>query len=306
MQNIELDTTRGIRLKQNIEKAKTLIEAIPYIKSFTGKTVVIKYGGSAMVDARIRDLMMKDIAVLKLLGIQVVLVHGGGPFINESLKNFNKEAEFKEGLRVTDKETMQVVEMVLSGKINKEIVNDIQKVGIQSVGISGKDGMTLKAKKLMPNGLDLGFVGEIVSVDTKLIDSLIASDFLPVLAPVGRDDEGNTYNINADYAAVAIAGALNAQKLVFVTDVAGVMADVDDAKSLITQMTVAQAQENIDNGIISGGMIPKVECCIAAVNSGVKTVHIIDGRVEHSMLLEIFTQEGIGTMFKKNGDDKGE
>ena len=293
-------------MKQNIEKAKTLIEAIPYIKSFTGKTVVIKYGGSAMVDARIRDLMMKDIAVLKLLGIQVVLVHGGGPFINESLKNFNKEAEFKEGLRVTDKETMQVVEMVLSGKINKEIVNDIQKVGIQSVGISGKDGMTLKAKKLMPNGLDLGFVGEIVSVDTKLIDSLIASDFLPVLAPVGRDDEGNTYNINADYAAVAIAGALNAQKLVFVTDVAGVMADVDDAKSLITQMTVAQAQENIDNGIISGGMIPKVECCIAAVNSGVKTVHIIDGRVEHSMLLEIFTQEGIGTMFKKNGDDKGE
>lgn len=295
-----------MELKQNIEKAKTLIEAIPYIKSFTGKTVVIKYGGSAMVDAKIRDLMMKDIAVLKLLGIQVVLVHGGGPFINESLKNFNKEPEFKEGLRVTDKETMQVVEMVLSGKINKEIVNDIQKVGIQAVGISGKDGMTLKARKLTPSGLDLGFVGEIVSVDTKLIDSLIASDFLPVLAPVGRDDEGNTYNINADYAAVAIAGALNAQKLVFVTDVAGVMADVDDYKSLITQMTVAEAQENIDNGIISGGMIPKVECCIAAVESGVKTVHIIDGRVEHSMLLEIFTQEGIGTMFKKNGDDKDE
>lgn len=293
-------------MKQNIEKAKTLIEAIPYIKSFTGKTVVIKYGGSAMVDAKIRDLMMKDIAVLKLLGIQVVLVHGGGPFINESLKNFNKEPEFKEGLRVTDKETMQVVEMVLSGKINKEIVNDIQKVGIQAVGISGKDGMTLKARKLTPSGLDLGFVGEIVSVDTKLIDSLIASDFLPVLAPVGRDDEGNTYNINADYAAVAIAGALNAQKLVFVTDVAGVMADVDDYKSLITQMTVAEAQENIDNGIISGGMIPKVECCIAAVESGVKTVHIIDGRVEHSMLLEIFTQEGIGTMFKKNGDEKDE
>lgn len=296
----------GITMKQSIDKAEVLIEVIPYIRSFTGKTVVIKYGGSAMVDKKIKELIMEDIAVLKLLGIQVVLVHGGGPFINESLKKFNKEAEFKEGLRVTDKETMEVVEMVLSGKINKEIVNDIQKIGVQSVGISGKDGMTLKAKKLITNGLDLGFVGEIESVDTKLIDSLIASDFLPVIAPVGRDEDGNTYNINADYAAVAIASALNAQKLVFVTDVAGVMKDVDNPESLIKQMTVSEARENIENGIISGGMIPKVECCIDAVERGVKTVHIIDGRVEHSMLLEIFTQEGVGTMFKKNGDDKVE
>ena len=293
-------------MKQHIDKAKTLIEAIPYIKSFTGKTVVIKYGGSAMVDERIRELMMKDIAVLKLLGIEIVLVHGGGPFINENLKKFNKQPEFKEGLRVTDKETMEVVEMVLSGKINKEIVNDIQKVGVRAVGISGKDGMTLKAKKIMNNGLDLGFVGEIEEVDTKLIDSLISSDFLPVIAPVGRDEEGNTYNINADYAAVAIASALNAQKLVFVTDVAGVMADIDDPNSLIKQMNVKEAYANIENGIISGGMIPKVECCIDAVENGVKTVHIIDGRVEHSMLLEIFTQQGIGTMFKKNGDEKCE
>ncbi len=296
----------GITMKQSIDKAEVLIEVIPYIRSFTGKTVVIKYGGSAMVDKKIKELIMEDIAVLKLLGIQVVLVHGGGPFINESLKKFNKEAEFKEGLRVTDKETMEVVEMALSGKINKEIVNDIQKIGVQSVGISGKDGMTLKAKKLITNGLDLGFVGEIESVDTKLIDSLIASDFLPVIAPVGRDEDGNTYNINADYAAVAIASALNAQKLVFVTDVAGVMKDVDNPESLIKQMTVSEARENIENGIISGGMIPKVECCIDAVERGVKTVHIIDGRVEHSMLLEIFTQEGVGTMFKKNGDDKVE
>lgn len=293
-------------MKRHIDKAKILIEAIPYIKSFTGKTVVIKYGGSAMVNEKIRELMMKDIAFLKLLGIQIVLVHGGGPFINESLKNFNKEPEFKEGLRVTDTETMEVVEMVLSGKINKEIVNDIQKVGIKSVGISGKDGMMLKAKKLMTNGLDLGFVGEIEEVDTSLIDSLISSDFLPVIAPVGRDEEGNTYNINADYAAVAIAGALNSQKLVFVTDVSGVMADVDDSDSLITQMNVREARENIQSGVISGGMIPKVECCIDAVENGVNTVHIIDGRVEHSLLLEIFTQEGIGTMFKKNGDDKCE
>ncbi len=293
-------------MKQHIDKAKTLIEAIPYIKSFTGKKVVIKYGGSAMVDTRIRDLMMKDIAVLKLLGIEIVLVHGGGPFINEYLKKFNKQPEFKEGLRVTDAETMDVVEMVLSGKINKEIVNDIQKAGIPAVGISGKDGLTLKAKKLISNGLDLGFVGDIEKVDTKLIDTLLDADFLPVIAPVGRDEEGNTYNINADYAAVAIASALSAQKLVFVTDVAGVMEDVDDPNSLIKQMTVDQAKENIENGIISGGMIPKVECCIDAVEQGVNTVHIIDGRVEHSMLLEIFTQEGIGTMFKKNGDDVSE
>lgn len=293
-------------MKQHIEKAKNLVEAIPYIKSFTGKTVVIKYGGSAMVDERIRDLMMKDISVLKLLGIEIVLVHGGGPFINEYLEKFNKKPEFKEGLRVTDKETMGIVEMVLSGKINKEIVNDIQKVGVRSVGVSGKDGMTLGAKKLKPNGLDLGFVGEIISVDTSLIKSLIKSDFLPVIAPVGRDEEGNTYNINADYAAVAIASALDAQKLVFVTDVDGVMKDVDDDKSLISQMNVEEAYKYIESGVISGGMIPKVECCISAVENGVKTVHIIDGRVEHSMLLEIFTQQGIGTMFTKNGDDKNE
>lgn len=290
----------------NIDRVNSLIEAIPYIKQFTGKKVVIKYGGSAMINFRIRKLMMNDIAVLKLLGIEVVLVHGGGPFINEYLEKFNKEPEFKEGLRVTDAETMGIVEMVLSGKLNKEIVNDVQKAGIKAVGISGKDAMTFTTKKLMPHGLDLGFVGEIESVDTKLIDSLLASNFLPVIAPIGRDEEGHTYNINADYAAVGLASALSAEKLVFVTDVPGVMKDVDDPDSLIKQMTVDQAKENIENGSISGGMIPKVECCIDAVERGVKRVHIIDGRVEHSMLLEIFTQEGIGTMFKKNGDDLSE
>ena len=293
-------------MEKHINKAKTLIEAIPYIQSFRGKTVVVKYGGSAMVDERIKELMTKDIALLKLLGIEIVLVHGGGPFINENLKKLNKQAEFKEGLRVTDEETMEIVEMVLSGKINKEIVNDIQKNGVQSVGISGKDGMTLKAKKLLVNGLDIGFVGEIESVDTKLIDCLLGCGFIPVVAPIGRDDEGNTYNVNADYAAVSIAEALNAQKLVFITDVKGVMKDVNNPESLITQMNVKEARENIENGIISGGMIPKVECCIEAVERGVETVHIIDGRVEHSMLLEIFTQEGIGTMFKKNGDVKND
>lgn len=293
-------------MEKHIDKAKTLIEAIPYIQSFRGTTVVIKYGGSAMVDENIKELMMKDIVLFNLLGIKIVLVHGGGPFINKTLNIFNKKCEFKEGLRVTDEETMEIVEMVLSGKINKEIVNDIQKNGVPSVGISGKDGMTFKAKKKLVNGEDIGFVGEIESVNTLLIESLLKEGFIPVVAPVGRDDKGNTYNINADYAAVAIASALKAQKLVFVTDVKGVMKDINDPKSLISMMNLKEAKENIENNIISGGMIPKVECCIEAVETGVKTVHIIDGRIEHSMILEIFTQEGIGTMFIKDGGEGNE
>lgn len=285
-------------MEQHINKAKVLIEAIPYIQSFRGKTVVVKYGGSAMVDSKIKEMMMQDIALFKLIGVNIVLVHGGGPFINKMLDRMNIEPKFIEGLRVTDSDTMEVVEMVLSGKINKEIVNDIQKLGLKATGISGKDGMTLRAEKLMKNGLDLGYVGSIVDVDTGLIDSLLDSGQIPVVAPVGRDSEGNTYNINADYAAVSIAAALKAQKLVFVTDVRGVMEDVENPDSLISLMSVEQAKDKIEEGIISGGMIPKVECCIDAVESGVETVHIIDGRVEHSMLLEIFTQDGIGTMFK--------
>ncbi|OHW62534.1 acetylglutamate kinase [Andreesenia angusta] len=285
-------------MEQHINKAKVLIEAIPYIQSFRGKTVVVKYGGSAMVDSKIKEMMMQDIALFKLIGVNIVLVHGGGPFINKMLDRMSIEPKFIEGLRVTDSDTMEVVEMVLSGKINKEIVNDIQKLGLKATGISGKDGMTLRAEKLMKNGLDLGYVGSIVDVDTGLIDSLLDSGQIPVVAPVGRDSEGNTYNINADYAAVSIAAALKAQKLVFVTDVRGVMEDVENPDSLISLMSVAQAKDKIEEGIISGGMIPKVECCIDAVESGVETVHIIDGRVEHSMLLEIFTQDGIGTMFK--------
>ncbi|KNF09382.1 acetylglutamate kinase ArgB [Gottschalkia purinilytica] len=285
-------------MEKHINKAKTLIEAIPYIQSFRGKTVVIKYGGSAMIDEEIKAMMMQDIALLKLIGIEIVLVHGGGPFINETLHRMNKESKFIDGLRVTDKETMEIAEMVLSGKINKEIVNDIEKNGLKAVGISGKDGMTLKAKKKIVNGIDIGYVGDIVDVDTNLITCLLQCGYIPVIAPIGRDEEGNTYNINADYAAVAIAGALNAQKLVYVTDVKGVMEDINDPKSLITLMTVNEAKKNIESGTIYGGMIPKVECCVSAVEKGVDTVHIIDGRVEHSILLEIFTQEGIGTMFK--------
>lgn len=287
-------------MQKNIDKAKILIEAIPYIQKFRGKTVVIKYGGSAMIDEKIKKMMIEDIALLKLIGMNIVLVHGGGPFINDTLSKMNKKPKFKNGLRVTDEETMEIVEMVLSGKVNKNIVNDIQKMEIKAVGISGKDGMTLKAKKLLKDGIDLGYVGEIIEVDQTLIDGLIKAGAIPVIAPIGRDEDGNTYNVNADYAAVSIASKLNAQKLVFVTDVKGVMKDINDPDSLISFMNVEEAKENINKGIIYGGMIPKVECCIDAVENGVNTVHIIDGNLDHSMLLEIFTQDGIGTMFGRN------
>lgn len=288
-----------IDMEKHINKAKILIEAIPYIQSFRGKTVVVKYGGSAMIDENIKRMMMEDITILKLLGINIVLVHGGGPFINEVLKKMNKEPKFVNGLRYTDDETMEIVEMVLSGKINKQIVNDLQKLGIKATGISGKDGMTLEAKKIDKDGEDLGQVGEIINVDNSLIKALLDNGQVPIMAPVGSDKLGNTFNINADYGAVAVAASLEAQKLVFVTDVKGVMKDVKDPDSLISCMDIKEARENITSGIINGGMIPKVECCIDAVESGVETVHIVDGRLEHSMLLEIFTQEGIGTMFVK-------
>ncbi len=285
-------------MEVHINKAKVLIEAIPYIKSFSGKTVVIKYGGSAMVDKIMKENIIKDISLLKLIGINIILVHGGGPIINETLEKMNKEPIFIDGLRQTDAETMEITEMVLAGKINKEIVNDILKNGLDAVGISGKDGSTLLAKKKMVNGNDIGYVGEIIDVRTNLIESLMDNGFIPVIAPIGRDEFGNTYNINADYAAVKIAGALKAQKLVYITDVKGVLRDISDDKSLISNMTITEAEENISNGVITGGMIPKVEGCVDAVKKGVKTVHIIDGRVEHSLLLEIFTQKGIGTMFE--------
>lgn len=286
-------------MNDNLKKASTLIEAIPYIKEFSGKTFVIKYGGSAMIDEKIKKLLIKDIILFKLLGIEIVIVHGGGPFIKEALERFNKPTSFIDGLRVTDEETMEIVEMVLSGKVNKEIVNSIQENGVPSVGISGKDGNIINARKKEVENGDLGFVGEIASVDTSLIKVLLGSGFIPVISPVGRDKNGQTYNINADYAAVEIASSLNAQKLIFITDVKGVMTDVDDENSLIPFMNLEDAREHIDKDIILGGMIPKVECCIKAVENGTKQVHIIDGRMEHSMILEIFTQEGIGTMFIK-------
>jgi acetylglutamate kinase len=287
-------------MQKYIDKAKTLIEALPYIKTFSGKTVVVKYGGNAMLNEELKKSVIQDVVLMKLVGILPVIVHGGGPEINKMLKQIDKQPEFVRGLRVTDEETMEVVEMVLSGKVNKEIVMNIQNQGFMAAGISGKDGNTLKARKKLVDGEDAGLIGEVSEVNTHLIKTLIQNDFIPVIAPTGMDDEGNTYNINADYAAAAIAGALEAEKLVFLTDIEGVLRDVNDKDSIISQMTVTEAQNLINTGVISGGMIPKVDCCIEGVKKGVKTVHILDGRVEHSLLIEIFTAMGIGTMIGKD------
>ncbi len=283
-------------MQQYIDKAKILIEALPFIKRFYDKTVVIKYGGSALINPQIKDTLIKDIALMKLVGMHPVIVHGGGPDINAFLKKMQIESKFINGLRVTDDDTMQIVEMVLAGKLNKDIVTDIELQGVKAVGISGKDGGILKAEKINKDGVDYGWVGDVVKVDPTLVNSLIKDDFIPVIAPIGKDEKGNTYNINADYAAVAIAGALQAEKLVFLTDVEGVMRDINDPDSIMSFIQSREIEGLIRDGIISGGMIPKIECCMAAVNKGVNHVHILDGRVEHCLILEIFTPEGIGTM----------
>lgn len=286
-------------MQKYINKAKILIEALPYIKEFSGKTVVIKYGGSAMVDPILNERVIEDIVLMKLVGFQPVIVHGGGKEISDMLNKVGIKSSFYNGLRVTTEETVEVVEMVLAGKVNKSIVQMIQNHDINAVGISGKDGKTLKVKKKVVEGADIGFVGDISKVDPKLIKSLVENDFIPVIAPVGTDNQGLTYNINADYAASAIAGALNAEKLIFLTDVQGVMKDINDETSLVSKLTIEQVEQLKAEGIIAGGMIPKVDCCVEGLNAGVKNVHILDGRVEHSMLLEIFTKSGVGTMFGK-------
>ncbi|MHC1692770.1 MAG: acetylglutamate kinase [Sphaerochaetaceae bacterium] len=283
-------------MKREIEKANVLIEALPYIRRFAGSIVVVKYGGSAMVDNDIKMSVIQDIAMLKRIGIKPVVVHGGGNTITQLLDRLGKKSQFVDGLRVTDAETAQVAEMVLSGNISKELVQCLQSQGINAVGINGKDGDTLVAVKKLSDGKDLGFVGEVSKVNTGLLETLIANDFVPVVAPVGTDSLGNTYNINADYAASAIAGALHAQKLVFLTDVEGILRDRNDPESILRHLTLAEAEAFIADGTISGGMIPKAQCCMDGIRQGVQSVHILDGRLPHSMLLEIFTNEGIGTM----------
>ena len=278
-------------------KAEILIEAIPYIRKFAGETVVIKYGGSAMVDEKLKKSVIKDIAMLKYIGLHPIVVHGGGKEITSLLSRLGKETVFVDGLRVTDAETAGIAEMVLSGSIGKSLVENLEAVGIQACGINGKDGHTLLArKKVDEKGRDLGFVGEIEKVDAHLISTLTGAGFVPVISPVGVDAFSQTYNVNADYAASAIAGALGAQKLIFLTDVEGILRDKDDPRTIIRRMNADEAREMIADGTIKGGMIPKVECCLDALSKGVKSVHVLDGRLPHSILLEIFTAEGIGTM----------
>ncbi|MHA1914663.1 MAG: acetylglutamate kinase [Promethearchaeota archaeon] len=286
-------------MNEEVAKARTLIDALQFIRKFFGKILIIKYGGSAMKDPKLKKSFFEDIVFMNLVGMKIIIVHGGGPSINKMLRKLNIEPKFFNGFRVTDEETMEIVEMVLAGKVNKDIVNNIQIQGVDAIGLSGKDLNLLQAQKKIIDGEDIGFVGEVINVNIKLLNEMMNSSIIPVIAPIGKDDLGTTYNINADDVALAISKALNAEKLIYLTDVLGVQLDVKDDTSLITEMDLNQAQDFIKEGIISKGMIPKVKCCVEAIHSGVKTVHIIDGRIEHSLLLEVLTPHGIGTMFKK-------
>ena len=280
----------------NAERAEVLTAALPYIKKYSGKTVVIKYGGNAMINEELKQQVMEDIALLWLIGVKVVLVHGGGPEISQTMKRLGKEAVFIDGLRVTDKETVDIVQMVLAGKINKTLVNLIQMKGGHAVGLSGIDGGILEAKVKDER---LGFVGEVTKVRPQPIMDLLEKNYIPVVSTVAGDRQGNTYNINGDTAAAYLAGALGAERLIMMTDIAGILRDKDDPATLIPQITVSEARKLYDEGIISGGMIPKVDCCIEALEHGVNNVVIMDGRIPHSILMELLTDEGAGTMVMK-------
>ena len=277
----------------NMERAEVLTQALPYIKKYSGKIVVIKYGGNAMVNERLKQQVMEDIALLWLIGGKVVLVHGGGPEISETMKRLGKQAQFVNGLRVTDKETVDIVQMVLAGKVNKTLVNLLQMKGGHAVGLSGIDGGIIEATM---KDEALGYVGKITRIRTQPITDLLEKNYIPVISTVASDRQGNTYNINGDTAAAYIAGALNAVRLIMMTDIAGILRDKDDPSTLIPALTVKEAKKLFDEGVISGGMIPKVDCCIEAINKGVKHVVIMDGRVPHSILMELLTDEGAGTM----------
>lgn len=285
-------------MEQVMIKAQTLIEALPYIQKFSGKKIVVKYGGSAMVDDELRYNVIKDVALLKLIGLKPIIVHGGGKEISSWVKKIGKEPEFINGLRVTDDETMEIAEMVLS-KVNKGLVQMMQKLGLNAVGISGKDADLLRVKKKFPGGKDIGYVGEVTNVNIDIIDTLIENDFIPVIAPIGSSDEFESYNINADDAACAIATAIHAEKLVFLTDIEGVFIDPTDKNTLISEMDIKEAREMIENGVVGGGMLPKLTNCIEAIENGVSRVHVLDGRVKHCLLLEFFTNKGIGTAILK-------
>ncbi len=288
-------------MKKYYEKAEVLIEALPYIQKYNRKVIVVKYGGSAMSDDNLKKNVIKDVTLLKLVGFKPIVVHGGGKDISKWVEKVGKEARFVNGLRVTDEETMEIAEMVLS-KVNKSLVAMVQELGVKAVGVSGKDGGLLEVEKKYADGEDIGYVGNITRVNTKLLEDLLDNDFLPIVSPIGLDKNFDTYNINADDAACAIAKAMHADKLAFLTDIEGVYKDPGDKSTFISRLSVSEANDLIREGYIGGGMLPKLNNCTDAIDNGVNRVHILDGRKPHTLLLEIFTRKGIGTMFFRDTD----
>ncbi len=289
-------------MEEVLKKAEVLIEALPYIQKFNRKIIVVKYGGSAMSNEELQKNVIKDVTLLKLVGFKPIIVHGGGKEISRWVGKVGKEAKFVNGLRVTDGETMEIAEMVL-GKVNKSLVTMVQELGVNAIGVSGKDGGLLQVEKKYSAGQDIGFVGEIKEVNPKVLYDLLEKDFLPIVAPIGLDDAFQTYNINADDAACAIAKAVGADKLVFLTDIEGLYRDINDKASFISRLTASQAEELINSGLIGGGMLPKLGNCTSAIRNGVNRVHILDGRIPHCLLLEIFTKQGIGTAIIEDSEE---
>ena len=289
-------------MKQYLDKAEVLIEALPYIQKFNRKVIVVKYGGSAMVDENLKKRVIEDVTLLKLVGFKPIIVHGGGKEISRWVSKVGMEPKFINGLRVTDEPTMELAEMVL-GKVNKELVQMVESLGVRAIGLSGKDGGLLNVTKKYSNGEDIGYVGEVQKVNADILWDLLDKDFLSIVCPIGLDDSFHTYNINADDAACAIARAMNAEKLAFLTDIEGVYKDPNDPSTLISELQISEAKEFIEKGYIGGGMLPKLNNCIDAIENGVSRVHILDGRIPHCLLLEIFTNKGIGTAILKDGDE---
>lgn len=281
--------------KSTIERANIICEALPYIRKYSGKTLVIKYGGNAMNDEAITTTILQDIAALKIVGVNPILVHGGGPEINKMLSRLGIKPQFKNGLRVTDEATMEVAQMILCGKINKNIVGELNSMGVKAIGLCGKDSQLIKAENLDP---DLGYVGKITEINAKLLDILAKDEFIPVIASIATDGRGNSYNVNADVAAAAIGAAMHAEKLLFLSDIDGIMSNKDDKESLIDRITVSELRKMIDNGSITGGMVPKANSCIDAIERGINSVFVLNGTLPHSILLELFTDNGVGTMIE--------
>lgn len=289
-------------MQKYLDKAEVLIEALPYIQRFNRKVIVVKYGGSAMVDEELKKQVIEDVTLLKLVGFKPIIVHGGGKEISRWVSKVGMEPKFINGLRVTDAATMELAEMVL-GKVNKELVQLVQGLGVRAIGVSGKDGGLLKVTKKYSNGEDIGFVGEVTEVNAEILRDLLEKDFLPIVCPVGMDERFRTYNINADDAACAIARAMNAEKLAFLTDIEGVYKDPKDPETLISELQISEARALMEEGFIGGGMLPKLNNCIDAIENGVSRVHILDGRIAHCLLLEIFTNKGIGTAILRDGEE---